>query len=164
MISAGISSGLFIVIPIIFRLQFQVQQRMNILALCSSSYHIYEEHRQLTQTSKNSITTTMECLDGIAIILCAGRYSLDSITVGSLIYMYVIMKMVSDNELIKRSVYFMAVINAVKDTPIVFIPWITGSFGLYNYFQSGERWNHTNRTIWHLGNSIFIGMSYLYKE
>lgn len=164
MISAGISSGLFIVIPIIFRLRFQVQQQMNILALCSSSYHMYEEHRQLTQTSRNSLTTAMECLDGIAIILCAGRYSLDANTVGSLIYTYVNMKMVSNNEFIKRSVYLMTVINAVKNTPIVIIPWITGSFGFYNYFQSGERWNHKNRTIWHLGNSIFIGLSYLYKE
>jgi hypothetical protein len=163
MISAGISSGLFIAVPFLFRLPVNVCQRMNILALCSSSYHMYEENRQLTQTSKTTLTTAMECLDGMAIILCAGGYSLDANTVDSLIHMYVSMKMVSNNEFIKRAVYFLAVVTAIKNTPRVFIPWITGSFGLYNYFQSGERWNHQNRTIWHLGNSIFIGISYLYK-
>ena len=145
MISAGISSGLFIAVPFLFRLPVNV---------C---------HRQLTQTSKTTLTTAMECLDGMAIILCAGGYSLDANTVDSLIHMYVSMKMVSNNEFIKRAVYFLAVVTAIKNTPRVFIPWITGSFGLYNYFQSGERWNHQNRTIWHLGNSIFIGISYLYK-
>ena len=175
MITAGISSSIFAVFPVWFKLPLQVQQNMAKLSLCSSMYHIYDNQlkikdketdseNKIEKTSKNNITLRLfECLDGISIILCCGNYWLPEKQVSGFIHMYAIMKMVSNVEIIKHSMYFSTVMVAVINTPICSVPLVSGLFGIYNYFKNDQKWNHINRTIWHLGNSIFITMGYLYK-
>jgi hypothetical protein len=163
MITAGISSILFAIVPLWFKLPLVVQYRMNKLALCSGIYHIYDNETQLTISKNTTMQKIVECLDGMAIILCSGGYFLDDKIVTGLLQMYVSMKMVSNNDLIKQTVYFSTVLVVTNDTPYVFIPWVIGARGLYNYFECNKKWNHINRTVWHLGNSIFIGLAYLHK-
>jgi len=168
MITAGLSSCLFSITPILFKLPLDVRYNMTKLAICSSIYHIYDNKDEPTDTntlvSKNTkMQRFVECLDGIAIILCCGNYWLSDKNVYGLIYLYTSMKMVSNKELVKYSVYFSTVAVAIKNTPSVFIPWTIGLTGLYNYFKVNQKWDHINRTIWHLGNSIFVTMGYLYK-
>ena len=175
MITAGISSSIFAVFPVWFKLPLQVQHNMAKLAICSSMYHIYDNQLKITDnqpdsetkieiTSKNNITLrTFECLDGISIILCCGNYWLPEKQVSGFIHMYAIMKMVSNVEIIKHSMYFSTAVVAVINTPSCSVPLMSGLFGIYNYFKNDQKWNHINRTIWHLSNSIFVTMGYLYK-
>jgi len=175
MISAGISSGVFAVFPVWYKLPLTVQHNMAKLAICSSMYHIYDNQLKIKDketdsenkieiTSKKNITLRLfECLDGMSIILCCGNYWLPQRNINGFIHMYAVMKMVSNVEIIKHSMYFSTVTVAVINTPICSVPLVSGLFGIYNYFKNDQKWNHINRTIWHLGNSIFITMGYLYK-
>jgi len=163
MLSAGVSSSLFLFIPKWYNVSVVAQYRMNTLALCSGIYHLHENERQLIKQEKTYITKVLECLDGMAIILCCGRYWIDIKGVLGLIQMYASMKMVSNNDTIKRCIYVSTVMKASYDNPRVLVPLVVGVSGLYNYFENGEEWNNWNRTIWHIGNSIFIGMCYAEK-
>lgn len=175
MITAGISSGVFAVLPIWFKLPLQVKQNMAKLSLCSSMYHIYDNQlkikdkerdseNKIENTSKNNVTLRIfECLDGMSIILCCGNYWLPDKQVSGFIHMYAVMKMVSNVEIIKYSMYFSTAVVAVINTPSCSVPLMSGLFGIYNYFKNDQTWNHINRTIWHLSNSIFVTMGYLYK-
>jgi hypothetical protein len=175
MISAGISSGVFAVFPVWFNLPLQVQQNMAKLAICSSMYHIYDNQLKIKDketdsenkieiTSKNNITLRIfECLDGMSIILCCGNYWLPEKQVSGFIQVYAVMKMVSNVEIIKHSMYFSTATVVVINTPSCSLPLMLCLFGIYNYFKNDQKWNHINRTIWHLSNSIFVTMGYLYK-
>ena len=77
--------------------------------------------------------------------------------------MYAVMKMVSNIEIIKHSMYFSTAAVAIRNTPRCSLPFGTALLGIHNYFKNNEKWNHINRTIWHISNSIFVTMSYLYK-
>ena len=138
MISAGISSSLFAILPYWYKLPLKPQQYTNRLAICSSIYHIYDNQRKVTESKNTTMLKIVECLDGMAIILCCGNYWLPEKRVSGLIHMYTIMKMVSNNELIKHSVYFSTVIVGIRDTPLLIIPWVTGATGLLNYFKYGQ--------------------------
>tara|TARA_B110000879_G_C11183375_1_gene519779 strand:- start:6743 stop:7273 length:531 start_codon:yes stop_codon:yes gene_type:complete len=176
MISAGISSGVFAVFPVWYKLPLQVQHNMAKLSVCSSMYHIYDTQLKLTdtendkatnkieKTSKNNLTLRVfECLDGMSIILCCGNYWLPETQVSGFIHMYAVMKMVSNIEIIKHSMYFSTAVVAVINTPICSVPVMSGLFGIYNYFKNDQKWNRINRTIWHLSNSIVVTMAYLYR-
>lgn len=175
MISAGISSGVFAVFPVWFKLPLNVQNNMAKLAICSSIYHIYDNQLKITdnqqdsenkieKTSKKNLTLrTFECLDGMTIILCCGNYWLPERNVNGLMQMYAVMKMVSNIEIIKHSMYFSTAAVAIRNTPRCSLPFGTALFGIYNYFKNDQKWNHINRTIWHISNSIFVTMGYLYK-
>ena len=175
MITAGISSGVFAVLPIWFKLPLQVKQNMAKLSLCSSMYHIYDNQlkikdkerdseNKIENTSKNNVTLRIfECLDGMSIILCCGNYWLPENQVSGFIHMYAVMKMVSNIEIIKHSMYFSTAAVAIRNTPSCSIPFGTALLGIHNYFKNNQQWNHVNRTIWHISNSIFVTMGYLYK-
>jgi len=175
MITAGISSSIFAVFPVWYKLPLKVQHNMAKLAICSSMYHIYDNQLKITDketdtenkienTSKKNLTLRVfECLDGMTIILCCGNYWLPQRNVNGLMQMYAVMKMVSNVELIKQSMYFSTAAVAIRNTPSCSIPFGTALLGIHNYFKNNEKWNHINRTIWHLGNSIFITVGYLYK-
>ena len=77
--------------------------------------------------------------------------------------MYAFMKLVSNIEFIKYSMYFSTAAVAIRNTPSCSIPLGTALFSIYNYFKNNQKWNHINRTMWHLGNSIFVTIGYLYK-
>ena len=176
MISAGISSGVFAVFPVWYKLPLTVQHNMAKLAICSSMYHIYDNQLKLTDketdienkvekfSKKNLTLRVVECLDGMTIILCCGNYWLPEKRVFGLIQMYAVMKMVSNVELIKHSMYFSTAAVAVINTPSCSIPFMSGLFGIHNYFKNNQKWNHVNRTIWHISNSILVTMGYLYKQ
>lgn len=180
MITAGISSGIFAAFPVWYKLPLTVQHNMAKLAICSSMYHIYDHKLNIKdtdnmdndkkiekirqKTSKNNLTLRVfECLDGMAIILCCGNYWLPQRNVNGLMQMYAAMKMVSNIELIKHSMYFSTAAVAIRNTPSCSIPICTALLGIHNYFKNDNKWNHINRTIWHLGNSIFVTIGYLYK-
>ena len=175
MISAGISSGVFAAFPVWYKLPLQVQHNMAKLAICSSMYHIYDNQLKITDnqqdsetkieiTSKKNLTLrAFECLDGMTIILCCGNYWLPQRNVNGLMQMYAVMKMVSNVELIKHSMYFSTAAVAIRNTPSCSIPFGTALLGIHNYFKNNQQWNHVNRTIWHISNSIFVTMGYLYK-
>jgi hypothetical protein len=143
---------------------------MTKLAICSSMYHIYDNQLKLTNkttkiekdSNNNLLLRMLECFDGLSIILCCGNYWLPEKTVFGLMNMYAVMKMVSNIELIKYSIYLSTVTTVITKTPIASIPLSSGLFGIYDYFNKRNRWNHVNRTIWHLGNSIFITVGYLH--
>ena len=175
MITAGISSSIFAAFPVWYKLPLKVQHNMAKLAICSSMYHIYDNQLKLTdketdtenkieKTSKKNLTLRIfECLDGMTIILCCGNYWLPQRNVNGLIQMYAVMKMVSNVELIKQSMYLSTAAVAIRNTPSCSIPLGTALLGIHNYFKNNEKWNHINRTIWHISNSIFVTMGYLYK-
>ena len=173
MISAGISSGVFAAFPVWYKLPLNVQHNMAKLAICSSMYHIYDNQLKVTETdtenkientSKNNVTLRIvECLDGMTIILCCGNYWLPQRNVNGLMQMYAVMKMVSNIEIIKHSMYFSTAAVAIRNTPSCSIPFGTALLGIHNYFKNNQQWNHVNRTIWHISNSIFVTMGYLYK-
>jgi hypothetical protein len=163
MLRGGLSSSLFLLVPKWYNVPNIVQYRMNTLALCSGMYHLHEDHRQIEKKNKNMITRILECLDGMAIILCCGRYWIDIRGVVGLMQMYASMKMVSNDDTIKRLVYLSTLIKSSYDNPRVILPISVSLIGLRSYFENNEEWNICNRTIWHLGNSIFIGMSYAVK-
>ena len=112
------------------------------LAICSSMYHIYDCKLKLTdkenkieRTSKNNLTLrAFECLDGMTIILCCGNYWLPEKRVLGLMQMYAVMKMVSNIEIIKHSMYFSTAVVAVRNTPSCSVPLMSGIFDIYNYF------------------------------
>ena len=172
MITAGISSSVFAAFPVWYKLPLNVQHNMAKLAIYSSMYHIYDCKLKLTdkgnkieKTSKNNlILRAFECLDGMTIILCCGNYWLSERNVNGLMQMYAVMKMVSNIEIIKHSMYFSTAVISIRNTPSCSVPLMSGIFGIYNYFKNNQQWNHINRTIWHLGNSIFINMAYMYKK
>ena len=164
MLTAGISSSFFAILPLWYNLPLTVKYNMNALAICSSIYHIYDNNRQLTSKKNNTMRKVVECLDGMAIILSCGHYWLPEKNVSGLIRTYVTMKLISNNEFIKQSVYLSTMVVVIKDTPITSIPWIIGTTGLYDYFKCNQIWNHFNRTIWHLGNSIVITLAYLHAD
>jgi len=175
MISAGISSSIFAAFPVWYKLPLTVQHNMAKLAICSSMYHIYDNQLKITdketdtenkieKTSKKNLTLRVfECLDGMTIILCCGNYWLPQRNVNGLMQMYAVMKMVSNVELIKQSMYFSTAAVAIRNTPSCSIPFGTALLGIHNYFKNNQQWNHVNRTIWHISNSIFVTMGYLYK-
>ena len=175
MITAGISSSIFAVFPVWYKLPLTVQHNMAKLAICSSMYHIYDNQLKITdketdtenkieKTSKKNLTLRVfECLDGMTIILCCGNYWLPQRNVNGLMQMYAVMKMVSNVELIKQSMYFSTAAVAIRNTPSCSIPFGTALLGIHNYFKNNQQWNHVNRTIWHISNSIFVTMGYLYK-
>lgn len=175
MISAGISSSIFAAFPVWYKLPLTVQHNMAKLAICSSMYHIYDNQLKITDketdtenkienTSKKNLTLRIfECLDGMTIILCCGNYWLPQRNVNGLMQMYAVMKMVSNVELIKQSMYFSTAAVAIRNTPSCSIPFGTALLGIHNYFKNNQQWNHVNRTIWHISNSIFVTMGYLYK-
>ena len=175
MISAGISSGVFAAFPVWYKLPLNVQHNMAKLAICSSMYHIYDNQLKITdketdtenkieKTSKKNLTLrAFECLDGMTIILCCGNFWLPETQVTGFIHMYAVMKMVSNTEIIKHSMYFSTAAVAVINTPSCSVPFMSSLFGIHNYFKNNQQWNHVNRTIWHISNSIFVTMSYLYK-
>lgn len=175
MITAGISSSIFAAFPVWYKLPLTVQHNMAKLAICSSMYHIYDNQLKITdketdtenkieKTSKKNLTLRIfECLDGMTIILCCGNYWLPQRNVNGLMQMYAVMKIVSNVELIKHSMYFSTAAVAIRNTPSCSIPLGTALLGIHNYFKNNQQWNHINRTIWHLGNSIFVTMGYLYK-
>lgn len=175
MISAGISSSVFAVFPVWYKLPLTVQHNMAKLAICSSMYHIYDNQLKLTDketdtenkvekfSKKNLTLRVFECLDGMTIILCCGNYWLSERNVNGLMQMYAVMKIVSNVELIKHSMYFSTAAVAIINTPSCSIPFGTALLGIHNYFKNNQQWNHVNRTIWHISNSIFVTMGYLYK-
>ena len=163
MITSGISSSFFAILPQWYNLPLAVKYNMNTMAICSSVYHIYDNNRQLTSNKNNTMRKVVECLDGMAIITCCGHYWLPENTVSGLIGTYVSMKLMSNIEFIKQSVYFSTIMVVIKDTPITSIPCIVSTAGLYHYFKYNQIWNHFNRTVWHLGNSILITIAYLHK-
>ena len=175
MITAGISSSIFAAFPVWYKLPLKVQHNMAKLAICSSMYHIYDNQLKITdketdtenkieKTSKKNLTLRVfECLDGMTIILCCGNYWLPQRNVIGLMQMYTVMKIVSNIELIKHSMYFSTAAVAIRNTPSCSIPLGTALLGIHNYFKNNQQWNHVNRTIWHISNSIFVTMGYLYK-
>lgn len=175
MITAGISSSIFAVFPVWYKLPLTVQHNMAKLAICSSMYHIYDNQLKITDketdtenkiekfSKKNLTLRVFECLDGMTIILCCGNYWLSERNVNGLMQMYAVMKMVSNIELIKHSMYFSTAAVAIRNTPSCSIPLGTALLGIHNYFKNNQQWNHVNRTIWHISNSIFVTMGYLYK-
>jgi hypothetical protein len=156
--SAGVSSLLFTGLPYAYRVPREVQWRMGILTICSSTYHI---HHEVLKDSKRTkwLERWLECLDGLAIILATGNFYMRSDTVCNLMRMYVPMKMVSNVEIIKRFSYFSGILMGIKDNPKLILPWMMGLGGLMNYLKKME-WNNESRAIWHVGNSILIGMAY----
>ena len=183
MITAGISSSIFAAFPVWYKLPLNVQNNMAKLAICSSMYHIYDnqlklkdketdkeadketdKENKIEKTSKQNLTLrAFECLDGMTIILCCGNFWLPETQVTGFIHMYAVMKMVSNIEIIKHSMYFSTAAVAVINTPSCSVPFMSSLFGIHNYFKNNQQWNHVNRTIWHISNSIFVTMSYLYK-
>ena len=175
MITAGISSSIFAAFPVWYKLPLTVQHNMAKLAICSSMYHIYDNQLKITdketdtenkiekKLKKNLTLRIFECLDGMTIILCCGNYWLPQRNVNGLMQMYAVMKMVSNIELIKHSMYFSTAAVAIRNTPSCSIPLGTALLGIHNYFKNNQQWNHVNRTIWHISNSIFVTMGYLYK-
>ncbi len=174
--NSGVSSLLFSFIPFYYKIPRIVQDRMNVLAYCSSLYHMYEDYnytliyrlfnngekdKQLILYKNNFKTKLIEWMDGVSIIICCGGSWMKYSFIQDLIKMYSCMKLVSNVEIVKSVVYTSTMIKATNKFPILLLPWSMGCIGFFHMKWVGY-WNIYNRTIWHFGNSIIIG--YYYKN
>ena len=167
MFFSSLSSYLFSIVPVLinnFNIPVYMYKRLAILSICSSIYHITDQY--LLRKKTNSLLLKIsEWFDGSSIILVCNSFIFNNKTNilidQNLLLFYSITKLVSNVELVKKIIYLICFLKMAYIKPVVSIPFLFGSTGFYNYIQN-NKWNHYNRSIWHLGNAIYIGMSMHY--
>ena len=137
-------------------------KRLATLSLCSSIYHSTDQY----SLNKNSLLLKIsEWLDGSSIILVCNSFLFNNKTNilidKQLLLFYSITKLVSNVEFVKKIFYSITFLKMPYIRHVVSIPFLFGSTGFYNYICK-NKWNYYNRSIWHLGNAIYIGMSMHY--
>ena len=158
-ITSGMSSLVFIIMPLYFTyLPHHIRLRLYVLSVNSSMHHIVEYNNM------NNVKQYYKLLDSISIIMVCNSFLLpaDNINITlfdiCVVVLYLVLKWWFNNEHVKKLIYFVAVIKMGYECPLSTIPFLCGFCGfLHNvYYKS---WNHYNRTIWHVGNAMFIGFS-----
>jgi len=160
--TSGLSSLSFSMIPHLYDISPILARNTRILSLCSAQYHIYTEYcrryNRYRLCSKSTKQRISEGIDGMGIVLTSSSAFTSEPTSIALTLFYLSCKLTSNIDLVKNIIYGIAVVHGVYRAPVVFIPWIVGAGGFYHYKTTGHRWNHWNRTLWHIGNSLYIGI------
>ncbi len=158
-LTPGISSYCFTIMQLYFTcIPNHIQMRLFVLSLNSSIYHIVES---------NNITNLKQYaqwMDGVGIILVCNTFLIPpnnlNLTILDIvaIVLHTALKMRLNDEGIKKIIYFAVFIEMAYKCPISTIPFLCGFCGYLHsvYYRS---WNHYNRTMWHIGNAMFIGFS-----
>tara|TARA_B110000967_G_C18799159_1_gene517474 strand:+ start:110 stop:634 length:525 start_codon:yes stop_codon:yes gene_type:complete len=163
--SHGFSSYLFSTIPHFYNIPSHIQFKLKLLSLCSSQYHILDLYRKNNYPNSILFKKIIECIDGIGIIsvintvLSYRLYTnhLNQMNTGIILF-YISTKLTANSEVVKKLVYGIGFLKTVYDRPIAIVPMTVAGYGFYDYYKN-DNWNHYNRTIWHLGNTIYVGMS-----
>jgi hypothetical protein len=158
-ITSGISSFLFTIMQLYFaHLPHHIRLRLYLLSINSSLYHIVEYNNM------NNLKQYTQLLDGVGIILVCNTFLLPphyiNITVLDMfaVLIHIFLKLRLNEECIKKMIYVAVFIKMGYECPISAIPFLCGFCG-YLHSVHTKSWNHYNRTIWHIGNALFIGFS-----
>ena len=158
-ITSGISSFVFIIMQFYFvDMPQHIRVRLYVLSVNSSLYHIVEYNNM------NNLKQYAQLLDGIGIILVCNTFLLPphyvNITVLDIfaILIHIVLKLQFNDECMKKIIYIDVFIKMGYQCPKSAIPFLYGVCG-YLHSVYSKSWNHYNRTIWHIGNALFIGFA-----
>lgn len=158
-ITSGISSFVFIIMPLYFtHMPHHIRLRLYVLSVNSSIYHIVEHNNM------NKCKHGCQLLDGVGIIMVCNTFLLPQHNIYLMLFdictvaLHSVLKVWFNDECIKKMIYLAVFIKMSYVCPISAIPFLCGFCG-YLHSVHNNSWNHYNRTIWHIGNALFIGIS-----
>lgn len=159
-LTPGISSYLFTIMQLYFTcIPNHIQTRLFVLSLNSSIYHIVESN------NINHLKQYAIWMDGVGIILVCNTFLLPPHYINLTVLLdlvavvlHTVLKMRFNDERIKKIIYFAVFIKMAYKCSISTIPFLCGFCG-YLHSVYIKSWDHYNRTLWHIGNALFIGFS-----
>lgn len=157
-ITSGFSSFFFTIMQLYFIcIPNHIRVRLFVLFVNSSIYHIVEYNHM-----QNLVYA--QWMDGVGIILVCNAFLLPpryvSITALDILttLLHTVLKLRLNDESIKKIMYMAVFIKMGYQCPVSAVPFLCGMCGYLHSIYCNS-WNHFNRTIWHLGNAMFIGFS-----
>ena len=135
-----------------------IRLRLYVLSFNSGLYHIVEHNNM------NKYKPCTQLLDGVGIILVCNTFLLPQHNTNLMFFdicvvaLHTVLKLQLNEECIKKMIYLAVFIKMGYECPISAIPFLCGFCG-YLHSVYSKSWNHYNRTLWHIGNALFIGFS-----